>query len=250
MGIPLATTTYDTELDTVCTAVAAGVDASVASAFLTSSAAYVKEAAIQIATGTAVLGMMNRPGYAEAVQATGLTVAGLNKDGAVDLIKVGWSMLQPYSVHGNADSLALVAEASLRKLLAEARDDNVAAQVASELLKSQNEAAKLGSEKLLIDAQELKTDAEKLLVDSQELKVDAETALLVKEALTEIQQALKVAADAALSTSLAAESDARTALKTREATAIDLALTRASDSGETDIDTELTFGVDASEYTL
>src|SRR3990167_822793 len=95
LGIPTADTAYDTELNTICTAVAAGVDAAVDSAFLTAKAAYVRLAAIDIATGTSWLGMCDRPGYAEAVAAAGVQAAGLDKAGAEALIKAGWANLSP-----------------------------------------------------------------------------------------------------------------------------------------------------------
>ncbi|OYV99458.1 MAG: hypothetical protein B7Z62_00210 [Deltaproteobacteria bacterium 37-65-8] len=96
IGVASATTTYDTEIDTVCTAVAAGVDAAVDSAYLTSAAALVKLAAIDIATGTLIIGILNRPGYAEQLAAAGVTLGGLDKDGAKELIKTGWATLAPY----------------------------------------------------------------------------------------------------------------------------------------------------------
>jgi len=96
VGVPSATTTYDTEMDTVCTAVAAGVDAAVDAAYLTSAAALVKLAAIDIATGTLIVGIFNRPGYAEQMIAAGVTLGGLDKDGAKELIKQGWATLAPY----------------------------------------------------------------------------------------------------------------------------------------------------------
>jgi len=94
MGIPLATTTYDTEIDTVCTAVGAAVDSAVGAVFLAANAALVKEAAICIAAGKCWLGMVNRPGYAAALDVGGIKISALDKGGAVDLIKTGWNMLK------------------------------------------------------------------------------------------------------------------------------------------------------------
>ncbi len=230
IGIPSATTTFDTEIDTICTAVAAGCDSAVASAFLTSNAAYVKEAAIMIASGTAALSMAKRPGWGEAVTAGGLALGALGTDGAETMIKVGWEMLKPYSASGNADELAKTAEASLRKLLAEARDDDCAAQADAELLKAQNEAAKLGSEKLLADSQKSKTDSEKLKIDAEttteasskakidaeKLKVDAEKAKITAETTTEGSVKLKTDAETAKLTAEELLTDAQTATEAQK----------------------------------
>jgi hypothetical protein len=250
MCIPLATTTYDTELDTICTGVGAGVDGAAG----TAPAALLKEAAIMIAAGTAWIGMANRPGYAESFVAVGVTVGGMNKDGAIDLVKTGWQILLPYCGQKVA---AEAAEAAFAAALAAARDDDVAAQADAELLKLQNEAGESGSRKLLLDSQELKTDAEKLLVDAQtaiavseELRIDALTALLVKEALTEVEKALGVVASAALSTALSLESAQRTAAKTIEVTRLTRAETLVDDSAECDSTTDdYLFTMTSGEYT-
>lgn len=196
VGIPSATVAYDSEIDTVCTAVGLGVDAYVASAYLTSDAAVVKEAAIIIASGHTALSMAKRPGWGESISSAGVAVGALDASGAESLIKLGWDMLRPFTDSGNADELAKQAESVLRKALAEARDDDAVAQADAELLKAQNEAARLGAEKLLIDA--------------QELKIDAETA-------TEAEKPAKVVADAALATALAAQADAVAAVHTQRA---------------------------------
>lgn len=202
VGIPSATTTFDTEIDTICTAMGAAVDAYVASAYLTSDAAVVKEAAIMISSGTVALSMAKRPGWGEAVSGGGVSIGALGTDGASDMIKLGWDLLKPFTDSGNAEELAKTAEAVRQKLLSEARDDDAADQADAELLQIQNNAAKTGSEKLKIDAEKLKTDAEKL-------KIDAEADLVAAEAVTEAQKPAKVVADAAMSTALAADAQAR-----------------------------------------
>jgi len=126
MGVPLATASYDDDLDKICTAVGNAVDLAVGAVFLAANAALVKEAAINIAAGKGWLGMCNRPGYAEAVNIAGLTVGPLDKDGAIDLIKIGWDMLKigisgsqvanatdlPQESHSNADDLTFSTDAS------------------------------------------------------------------------------------------------------------------------------------------
>lgn len=94
LGILPAVTTWDGDFDTVCTAVGSAVDAAVGAVFLAANAALVKEAAICIAAGKCWLGMVNRPGYAEALDVGGIKISALDKGGAVDLIKTGWGMLK------------------------------------------------------------------------------------------------------------------------------------------------------------
>lgn len=94
LGIATLTTSYDDELDIVCTAVGLAVDEAVGAVFLAANPDLLEEAAICIAAGKCWLGMCNRPGYAEAVNIAGLAVGPLDKAGAVDLIKTGWNMLK------------------------------------------------------------------------------------------------------------------------------------------------------------
>jgi len=238
IGILAATSTWDTELDVICTDVEAAVDAAVGATSLSANAALVNEAAILIAAGSGGLGMMNRPGYAEAVAVAGLTVGPLTKEGFIELIDLGWKMLAPFLADAWAKSLADVAESARQKLLAEARDDDVAAQADSELLQIQNDAALVGAQKLKVDAEELETDQK--------------TALLTKEVLTEAQRPAKVTADTALATAMAADATARANLS-----AARLARMTAEETGITGTDSaleshenadDLVFATDASGY--
>lgn len=296
VGIPSATSTFDTEIDNICTAVGAAVDAYVASSYLTSDAAVVKEAAIMIASGTVILSMAKRPGWGEAITASGLSLGSLGVDGGSDMVKLGWELLKPFTDSGNAEELAKQAEAVRQKLLSEARYDEVDAQVDAELLKLENEAAKLGSEKSKLDAEELKTDAETSLLGAQattegevalktsaetskieaetakvtaetttegsvKRKTDAETAKLDAEELlvdaqtaTETQKPVKVLADAAMSTAMAAESQARADLNTARKVQLDAANTSLSDETELPLEDhsyrDSYFDVDSQEYDL
>ena len=216
VGIPSATTTFDTEIDTICTAMGAAVDAYVASAYLTSDAAVVKEAAIMIASGTVILSMAKRPGWGEAITAGGLALGSLGVDGGSDMVKLGWELLKPFTDSGNAEELAKQAEAVRQKLLSESRYDDVDAQADAELLELENKAAKLGSEKLLVDSQKSKTDAEKLLVDAQELKTVAETAKLTAEELKVDAETAKISAERTTEGSVKLKVDAETAKLTSE----------------------------------
>lgn len=238
IGILAATSTWDTELGVICTDVGAAVDAAVGSTSLTANAALVTEAAILIAAGTGGLGMMNRPGYAEAVAVAGLSVGPLNKDGFVNLIDLGWKMLAPFLADAWAKSLADVAESARQKLLAEARDDDVAAQADAELAQIVNDAALAGSQKTKVDADITKSAQE--------------TALLTKEVLTEAEKPDKVIADTALATAMAADATARANLS-----AARLARMTAEETGITGTDSALeshenipdaTFPIDSSEY--
>lgn len=247
VGIPSATTDFDTEIDKICTAMGAAVDAYVASAYLTSDAAVVKEAAILISSGTVILSMAKRPGWGEAVTAGGLALGSLGVDGGSDMIKLGWELLKPFTDAGHAEELAKQAEAVRQKLLSDARSDDAGAQADAELLKLQNEAAKLGSEKLKIDSEELKTDAETALLTAQQLKTEAETA-------TEAKKPMKVLADAAMSTAYAADAQGRADIASAR-----LARMRAEDAAIADA-TELPledhsyvdnrFSLDSQEYDL
>jgi hypothetical protein len=238
IGILAATATWDSELDTICTACGGAVDAAVGSTSLTANAALVKEAAILIAAGTGGLGMMNRPGYAEEVAVAGLTVGPLDKDGFVELVDLGWKMLAPFLADAWAKSLADVAESARQKILAEARDDDVSAQADAELAQIVGDAALVGSQKAKVDA--------------EELEVDQKTALLTKEVLTEAERPDKVIADTALSTAMAADATARANLS-----AARLARMTAEETGITGTDSALeshengpdaTFPIDSVEY--
>lgn len=221
LGIPSATTTYDTELDALCDNIEASVDVAVTAAFLTASPAFVKAAAIQIAAGLSGLGLLNRSGYAEAVTAGGIVVGALDRSGYLEMIKIGWDMLAPHSV------------------AAAARDT-------AETAKLTAETARITSDELLVDATELKTDAETALLISDELLVD-------KKALTEVQQALKVAADATMATGLAADANARAAMATARIArmaAEDAAIVDATDLPQESHEgpDDSTFAFDSEEY--
>jgi hypothetical protein len=109
IGVPTATTTYDTELDTICTACAGGVDAAIDASFLTSAAAAVKLAAIDISAGSCIIGMMDRPGYAEVITAQGVAMGGLDKVHADKLIKAGWDALKQFLLVNATKTAAEVA---------------------------------------------------------------------------------------------------------------------------------------------
>jgi len=94
LAILVANTTYDDEIDLICTPIMNAVDAAVGAVFLAANAALVKEAAINIAAGTCWLRFCHLPGYTEGVVIVGLTVGPLDKAGAIDLIKIGWDMLK------------------------------------------------------------------------------------------------------------------------------------------------------------
>lgn len=220
LGVTL-TAGDDTLLDTICTGVAAGVDGAAAAA----PTALLKEAAITIASGEGWLSLCNRPGFAEAITAAGVAMGALTKDGAVELIKLGWSMLTSYMGAGAA---AEAAENAARVLLAQARDDDAGAQADAELLKLQNDAAIAGSQKV---------------------KLDVEKSLLDKEVLTETEKPAKVVADTALASAYAAQATAVAALKAAEKTrldAVDVAI--ATDLPQASSDFDGTFAVDSSEY--
>lgn len=281
VGIPSATVTFDDEIDTICTAIGAAVDAYVASSYLTSDAAVVTEAAIMIASGTVILSMAKRPGWGEAVTAGGLALGSLGVEGGSDMIKLGWDLLKPFTDSGNAEEQAKQAEAVRQKSLSEARNDDVDAQADAEILELQNKAAKLGSEKSLLDAQELKTDAETAKLTAEELKVDAETAKISAETITEgsvklktdaetakltaeelkidaetateAQRPVKVLADAAMSTAMAADAQARADLNIARKVQLDAANAAFVDETELPLeDHSFTgyFALDSREYDL
>jgi len=219
--IPAGTTTWDTDFALVATQVGAGVDGAAA----TAPAALLVEAAIMIAAGECWLGLCNRPGFAEAVSAAGVSMSALTKEGAVDMIKLGWSFLAGYM---GPEAAALAAEYAARVLLAQARDDDASAQADAELLKLQNDAGRVGSE----------GD-----------RLDAETALLSVQAVTEAEKAAKVVADAGLADAYAAQATAVAALKVADKArmdAVDAAI--LTDVPQEAHDYDGVFAVDSTEY--
>ena len=243
--------TYDTDIGNIITEMKDGL-----TGILDTTAIVTYEAACELGMRDVICGevqnyLRRMPGYGESVAVGGVAL-GEEVEGGDKLIERGLLILAPYTHEGYANLNMVKAEAALRKVLAEARDDDAAAIADAELLKLQNEAAKLGSEKLRVDAEELKTDAETAKLTAEELKVDAEAARIAAETTTEAEKPAKVAADADLSTALAAEADARAAIKGVEKARMDAEDTSMADVTEVPQEDhshrDSILAIDAEEY--
>lgn len=261
VGVGTSITTYDTEFDSICTMAGSAVDAYADSG---APANVLKQSAIYIAAGGALIYLASLPGRSEAVSAGGLSVTeSVNSPVGDKLISLGWDLLKPFNVIGfDADA----AEAAYRVAMATARDDHASLVAGAEKDKLINEAALLASQELKVDAEtalltseELKVDAETALLTSEELKVDAETAKIGSEklkvdaeVLTEANMPAKVAADTSMSAGYAADANARADINVQrlaDMVAFNASLASASElplSNTTD--KELIFGLDSEEY--
>lgn len=261
IGVATATTTYDTEFDTICTLAGSSVDAYADSG---APANVLKQAAVYIASGGALVYLASLPGRSEAVSAGGISLGeSVNAPVGDKLISLGWELLKPFNV---IDFDAVTAEAAYRVALAAARDDHVVNIATAEKDKAVNEAALLASQELKVDAETLKVaaetakiTAEELKVDAEELKVDAETSkigseksLIDKQILTETEAPAKVIADASMSTGYAADANARAGLNVQRLA--DMVAYNASLVDDTELPTSNTtdesfvFGLDAEGY--
>lgn len=261
IGIPTATTTYDTEFDTVCTAVGSAVDAYCDTG---APAAVLKQGAIYISAGECMNYLSSLPGRSEAISAGGVSLTESIQSPIGDkLISLGWELLKPF---GLIDYDAVSAEAALRVALAQARDDHAVLIATAEKDKAVNEAALLASQELKVDAETANIVADTAKLTAEELRIDAESARLAAETarlgseklkvdaevLTEAEAPAKVQADAAMSTAYAADANARAAMSTQKLTDLQAFNTALAD--ETNLpmsstsDVDLTFNPSSSEY--
>jgi hypothetical protein len=147
IGVASATTTYDTEFDTICTLAGSAVDAY---ADTGAPANVLKQAAVYIASGGALIYLASLPGRSESVTAGGVGLGEtVNAPVGDKLIALGWELLKPFNI---IDFDASVAEAAYKTALAAARDDHVANVAAGEKDKIVNEAALLAAQELKVDA--------------------------------------------------------------------------------------------------
>jgi hypothetical protein len=136
VGVATATTSYDTEFDTICTMAGSTVDAYSDSG---APANVLKQAAIYIAAGGALIYLASLPGRSEAVTAGGVALSESVQSPVGDkLIALGFELLKPFNV---IDYDASAAEAAYKVALAQARDDYVADVAVAEKNKIVGDAA-------------------------------------------------------------------------------------------------------------
>ncbi|HUV04658.1 MAG TPA: hypothetical protein VMX94_06075 [Armatimonadota bacterium] len=214
---------YDAKITAIVAEMLVGLSGMIVAAHLATYEAACKQGMIDVIAGECLNMLRRQPGYAEAAKFGGNEVGEAAESGD-KLIARGMAILEPFTVAGDA---------ALDKVIAE-------------VAKVTADTAKVTADKLLVDATELKTDAETAVLTADKLLVDAKT-------LTEAEMVAKVAADAALSTGLAADATARglaATARTARMAAEDAAIADATDLPQESHEgnTDSPFAFDRPEY--
>lgn len=187
-------TVYDADLDNLITELQAGLTGMIDTAAIGTYEAACKAGMIDVIAGEALNMLRRQPGYADAITVGGVAL-GAEVESGDKLITMGLAILAPFTIDGYQDLTLKKAEVALGVAYAQARDDWATATATAEKDKVVADAAKVESEKLKLDAETTRIGSEKILVDAQ--------------ADTEAQKPVKVLADAAMSTAMAADAQAR-----------------------------------------
>lgn len=225
-------TIYDADIDSLITEFQTGIIDGLDAGYSTYED-IVKIGIIDLIAGEFLNAIRRNGGSGSAVESFALAGLSLGefKETGDALIARGLEFIKPFKKENYTQWIAAQSVATYEKLLAEARDDDAAAQADAELLELTNKAAKVGSEKALLDAQELFVDKQALTEVQQASKLTAEAALLTVEALTEAEKPSKVIADASLSVGLAAQAQAQADLAISRKAEIDARLAVSADVG-------------------
>lgn len=193
----ISVSTYDTDITAIIADIKDGLTGAIDTTAIVTYEAACELGMRDVIAGEVLNYLRRQPGYADALSAGGLSL-GAEVESGDKLVERGLAILAPFTVAGYAETDLAKSKTALEKALNTARQANASQLAAAELLEAQNKAAKLASEKSKLDSEELKTDAE--------------TALTTAKATTEASQPAKIAADAAMSTGMAAFYNAQAAL--------------------------------------